>query len=206
MELGDDEVETGLATLLEEAHLNERWHLDAVPSAEEFVKEIQHLNPDKSGGPDGFHAGLLRPFGEEVGPMVQKVIQRSYRHSQWPQQWKSSPRRYQRRLEQPPGDNRCITVLNVMSRVAQKHQMRLIRNLCQPFMSELQHSNGALAGTQYPLFRLRQWITSRHVLERPLCGHSTRLRRCELQHTCSAVGAHVGSASGCRGIFGRRPT
>ena len=74
MELGDDEVETGLATLLEEAHLNERWHLDAVPSAEEFVKEIQHLNPDKSGGPDGFHAGLLRPFGEEVGPMVQKVF------------------------------------------------------------------------------------------------------------------------------------
>ena len=70
MELGDDEVETGLATLLEEAHLNERWHLDAVPSAEELVKEIQRL----SGGPDAFHAGLLRPFGEEVGPMVQKVF------------------------------------------------------------------------------------------------------------------------------------
>ena len=46
-----------------------------------------------------------------------------------------------------------------MSRVAQKHQMRLIRNLCQPVMSELQYSNGGLAGTQYPLFRLRQWIT-----------------------------------------------
>ena len=71
------------------------------------------------------YAGLLRPFGEEVGPMVQKATQCSYRHSQWPQQWKGGlAARIPEKTGATPGDNRCITVFNVMSRVAQKHQIQ----------------------------------------------------------------------------------
>lgn len=97
MILDDAHVQTGLATLLEEPHLGELWRLDAIPS-EDLVHEVQR------GGPDG-HAGLCRGSRSHCA---------NGRCSG----------RIPKKTGATPADNRCITVYNVMSRIAQKHQMK----------------------------------------------------------------------------------
>lgn len=145
----DDDQEGALSSLSEEVDLTQLWRGDVKPSFRQLRADLFSMHSSKAGGPDGLHVGLLRQLHEEVVPLLKCVVDSAYHHCQWPHLWKGG---LASRLPKSSGGtapeaNRCITLTNVLGRVAQKSHMRLLRDACCDRLSPLQHSQGHLAGT-----------------------------------------------------------